>query len=80
MIPLGLCALASAGVITADFSESLDLPYFATGARFEQVTGVNFPAAAPQLTAADIISNPSEWNNSLNVTPGTETTTIRSSR
>jgi PEP-CTERM motif len=67
IIPLGLCAVATAGVITADFSESLDLPFFATGARFEQLTGVNFPAASPQLTAADIISNPSEWSNSLNV-------------
>jgi hypothetical protein len=63
-----LCSFASAGTITqADYNETLDLPISSSGARVEQLNAVSLPAASPQLTAANIISNPSNWNNSLNV-------------
>lgn len=62
-----LCSVAAADVIQADYLETLALPYYGTGVRVEQLLGVTFPASSPQLTAADTISNPSKWNNSLNV-------------
>ena len=65
-----LCSFASAGIITADFNESLDLPFpgdAGTGPRVEQLLGVSLPGTMPQLNAADVISNPSDWRNSLKV-------------
>jgi PEP-CTERM motif-containing protein len=76
---LGACA--SAGIITADFNETLDLPFpgdGGTGPRLEQLLGVSLPGTPPQLTAADIISNPSNWSESLNVSfdPSTNILTL----
>ena len=56
------CSAASATIIQADYTESLDLPGDGSaGPRLEQLTGVTLPAPSPQLTAADIVSNPSGW-------------------
>jgi hypothetical protein len=67
VLTLSVCSAASAGIIQANFNETLDLPFFATGARVEQLNAVSLPSAPPQLTAADIVTNPSSWQNSLNV-------------
>lgn len=76
---LGACA--SAGIITADFNESLDLPFPSdggSGPRVEQLLGVSLPGTPPQLTGADVISNPSKWGNSLEVSfdPSTNILTL----
>lgn len=65
----GLSALpASAQITRADFGESLDLPDFsAAGPRVLENLDVALPSAGPQLTAANTVSNPSNWNNVLNV-------------
>ena len=65
----GSVSIAHADITQADFRETLDLPgaFNAQGPRVEQLTGVALPAASPQLTAANVISNPSGWNNSLEV-------------
>jgi PEP-CTERM motif len=64
-----LGSFATAGIITADYNESLDLPGDgSSGPRIEQLLGVSLPdPTSPQLTAANITSNPSEWDSSLNV-------------
>jgi hypothetical protein len=63
---LSLSGVASAGVIQADFSELLNLPDFRTGSpRIEANNGVALPSAGPQLTGANVISNPDNWANSL---------------
>jgi|SRR5579863_65147 hypothetical protein len=67
VLTLSVCSVAPAAIIQANYNETLDLPYFATGARVEQLNAVSLPAPAPQLTAADIVTNPSNWNNSLDV-------------
>jgi PEP-CTERM motif len=65
---LGSVEQAKAGIIAADFNESLDLPaYRPNGPRLLQRNGVSLPSAGPQLTAANTIANPSGWNNVLNV-------------
>jgi PEP-CTERM motif len=76
-----ISACASAGIITADFNESLDLPFpgdTGTGPRVEQLLGVSLPGTQPQLTGADVISNPSNWSNSLKVSfdPSTNILTL----
>jgi len=76
---LGACA--SAGIITADFNESLDLPFPSdggSGPRLEQLLGVSLPGTPPQLTGADIIANPSNWSQSLDVSfdPSTNILTL----
>jgi hypothetical protein len=65
----GSGAVAHADIVQADFQEILGLPgsFISKGPRIEQLTGVTLPTASPQLTAADTISNPSNWANSLNV-------------
>jgi hypothetical protein len=65
----GSATVAQADIIQADFLEFLGLPgrSVSQGPRAELLTGVTLPAASPQLTAADIVSNPSGWNNSLDV-------------
>ncbi len=65
---LGLAGAAQAAIVQADFSETLDLPGpFSSGPRIESNTGVALPSGGPQLTAANIVSNPSGWGNSLEV-------------
>lgn len=68
LIGCGLVSAASAGIISADFLETLDVPVYGSGPRIESNPGATLPSAGPQLTAANVISNPSFWNNSLNVT------------
>jgi hypothetical protein len=65
----GSAVVAQGEIIQADFTETLDLPgaSIGSGPRVEQATGVTLPSAGPQLTAANTISNPSAWRNSLNV-------------
>jgi hypothetical protein len=67
LLALGICSIASAGIIQADFQEVLDLPATSAGPRVEQLNGVMLPSGAPQLTAANIISNPSPLDGSLEV-------------
>ena len=63
-----LCSAGVAAVIQADYQEDLDLPGLTSlGPRVEQSLDVTLPSASPQLSGADVISNPSNWKNSLNV-------------
>lgn len=71
-LKIALCALSFtvcgfASIIQADFNESLDLPTLGSGPRVEQLLGVSLPSTPPQLTGANIVSNPSDWSNSLDV-------------
>jgi len=60
-------APAGAAIVSADFLESLDLPTCcSSGPRIEQALGRALGAGF-ELTAADLVANPSFWNNSFNV-------------
>jgi hypothetical protein len=59
-----------AGIIGADFTETLDFPGFPFlpgGPRVARVTGVVLPQAGTLLSAANVISNPTGYNQQLNV-------------
>jgi hypothetical protein len=77
----GVRALAAAALMfagtaqAATFTETLDLPaFFSQGPRVLQATS-SFTSGL-KLSAADQISNPSNWNNALNVTLDTDAQTI----
>ena len=68
-LPLfALAGVTQASIITGSFQETLDLPDFSSGPRVESRLNVAFPSAGPHLTGADLTSNPSNWENSLEVT------------
>ncbi|MEP7352912.1 MAG: PEP-CTERM sorting domain-containing protein [Acidobacteriota bacterium] len=73
ILSLAIPFLAAAGmmqatIISVSFQETLDLPaYSIDGPRVEQNLNVAFPSGGPQLTVANIISNPHPWTSSLNV-------------
>ena len=69
---------ASAVITQADFSEVLAIPGFGVEPRIEFNGGVGLPSAGPQLTGANVISNPSGLGGSLDVSfdAGTDVLTL----
>jgi MYXO-CTERM domain-containing protein len=68
LLCLALSGTVSAAIIQADFQEVLDLPYYSgSGPRVVERANVTLPLTGTILDATYQVSNPSYWNNMLNV-------------
>lgn len=68
LLCLALSGTVSAAIIQADFQEVLDLPFFASvGPRVVERANVTLPQAGTILDATYEVSNPSDFDNMLNV-------------